>query len=231
MNLIVFLIISTMAVLTNTSSTGSTDDVLHRNQKIKFEPCFVGEASALSVPIPMSETAHSGDPSKSFAAFLRSPDSNRALLGGKIRKLEELSEHGSDVWECVQESVHWFGLTITPSVIIRVDRGGLDSNTVTTSVLSTKTDVIGFFGRSAASVVQRASTNGGTTFRWVEDKASGSYLLDAHFELNIHVDTYVPARIKSIGSKHVTRTSEKKLTEIVQVLCDSYAEWSKGRNH
>mmetsp|Transcript_26363 Transcript_26363/g.54603 ORF Transcript_26363/g.54603 Transcript_26363/m.54603 type:complete len:228 (+) Transcript_26363:94-777(+) len=226
-----------MGASTTTTSTPSKPPANEAFKEAEAKPCFLGSASFSHDAIPMPQSVRNGDATRSFAAFMASPDSDMTLLGagkrgtGVITKLDDIPDEVGEVWESQQESVRWFGLTISPSVICSIEREKLMSDTaVKVKILNTKTGVsgLGIVGKSTASIVERAKTTGTTEFSWEEDPINGVYKLAANFELKIFVRAgYIPSSVKSIGSKFVTDTCKKELKRSVQNVFDAYVEWSK----
>jgi hypothetical protein len=197
------------------------------------EPCFIGKSDAI-IEIPIPSSVANGDISKSFLVFMSSPDSVNVTLGAEkesnLQRYDDgLTNNPGEIWRYTQDSVKWFGLTIVPSITCRIERSGLEDNTISVSVLSAETKLsgLGIVGRSVSAMVNAATTDGEIVMSWEEDTAKGVYHLNAKFQLNIHLhSSYAPSGVQSIGSKFVGRTCSSKLKQNLQKIRDEYISWS-----
>lgn len=190
---------------------------------------FVGRASATASGNAIPSNDDEGD-NKSLSKFLSTNASNTILLGTDNTKLI-----GDAVYECTQGSVAWFGLTLIPIFVNRIDRGtassgSLEEGKVTTSIVEARTEVIGGgLGNALASAMKRSEFEGRTIVSWKEGKSS--YDIEADLELTLTIKLPrilpLPPGFNAIGSKIVERTCKERLKKNVLDIKAAYMEWAK----
>lgn len=190
---------------------------------------FVGKASASARADAIQSYNDEGD-NKSLSEFLSTDASNTILLGTDNTKLI-----GDAVYECAQGSVAWFGLTLIPIFVNRIDRGtagsGSQEGKVTTSIVEARTEVIGGgLGNALASAMKRSEFEGRTIVSWKEGKSSYDIEGDLELTLTIKLPRILPLPpgFNAIGSKIVERTCKERLKKNVLDIKAAYIEWAEA---
>ncbi len=182
---------------------------------------FVGRASASASGGAIQSNDGEGD-DKSLSKFLSTNASNTILLGTDNTKLI-----GDDMYECTQGSVAWFGLTLIPIFVNRIDRGAAE---VTTSIVEARTEVRGGgIGNALASAMKRSEFEGRTIVSWKEEKSSYDFDADLELTLTIKLPRILPLPpgFNAIGSKIVERTCKERLKKNVLDIKAAYIEWAE----
>lgn len=191
---------------------------------------FVGRASAsVSGDTILPEDDDGNE--KSLYKFLSSASSNKVLLGTDNTKLiSSAATAGETSWECVQKSVEWFGMTLTPIFVNRIERGSEEEGKVITSIVEARTDVQGGgLGNALASAMKRSVFEGRTIVTWKE--RDSTYYIEGDLELNLTLKLPrllpLPPGFNAIGSKIVERTCRERLTQNLIDIKDAYTEWAE----
>mmetsp|Transcript_6336 Transcript_6336/g.9851 ORF Transcript_6336/g.9851 Transcript_6336/m.9851 type:complete len:232 (-) Transcript_6336:317-1012(-) len=197
---------------------------------------FVGIASA-SV---RGDTILSNDDEgndKSLSKFLSSDASNRILLGTDDTKL--ISSAGDAIYECYQGGVAWFGLTLIPIFINRIERGATagsfgsqeqEEGRVITSIEEARTDVQGGgLGSALESAMRLSEFDGRTIVTWKEGKSS--YHIEGDLVLNLTIKLPrilpLPPGFNAIGSKIFERICRERLKQNLIDTKAAYIEWAE----
>ena len=190
---------------------------------------FVGKASASASGDAILFNDDEVD-DKSLSKFLSSDASNRILLGTDDTKLI-----GDSIYECRQGSVAWFGLSLIPIFVNRIDRGTAGSGSqedgkVTTSIVEARTEVSGGgLGNVLASAMKRSEFEGRTIVSWKEGKSS--YQIEGDLVLNLTIKLPrilpLPPGFNAIGSKIVERTCKERLKQNLLDIKAAYIEWAE----
>ena len=170
---------------------------------------------------------------KSLSNFLSSDASNKILLGTENIKLISSAAAGDAIYECTQGSVAWFGLTLIPIFINRIDRctsGSQEEGKVTTSIEEARTEVQGGgLGNALASAMKRSVFEGRTIVSWKEGKSS--YHIEGDLVLNLTIKLPrilpLPPGFNAIGSKIVERTCRERLKQNLVDIEAAYIEWAE----
>jgi len=192
---------------------------------------FVGKASS-SVSgdeIPYKDNENDEN-DKSLLKFLSSDASNKVLMGTEnICRLTSTAD-GEETWECTQTSVAWFGMTLVPIFVNKIERGLAEKGEITTTIVEARTEVEGGgIGNALAKAMKRSVFEGRTIYTF---KESGStYDIDGDLELNLTIKLPsllpLPPGFNTIGSKIVERTCRERLKVNIRELRDAYIEWAE----
>ena len=202
---------------------------------------FVGDANA-GLNAAASDSANKADIDTSLSNFLSSDDSNAVLLGMKggsagmsqeVRKLASnptsslLEGNGGEVYECRQNAVDWFGITLQPIFINVIERNS--EGTVTISIIDAQTDVQGGrLGNTLASAMKRSVFEGRIVISWKETDTR-NYTLEGNIKLSLTINLPpflpLPPGFNAIGSKIVNRVCKERLSQNVQDISDAYLQW------
>lgn len=195
---------------------------------------FVGTANAQHFTPPIDSNGEN----KSLTAFLTtSSDSIASLLGTEIsrcRKIEDKEESGmTDVWECRQATVGWFGMKISPVFISQIEKNPAEE-TVIISIIDAMTEVEdgGRFGNTFVSAMKRSKFEGRNIVTWKEDDntADQIYSLEGSLTLTLTINLPpflpMPPGFGTIGSKIVERTCRDRLKLSLQNVSDAYIQWT-----
>ena len=190
---------------------------------------FVGKASS---SVSGDEILYKGDDEndKSLLKFLSSDASNKVLMGTEnICRLTSTAD-GEETWECTQTSVAWFGMTLVPIFVNKIERGSAEKGEITTTIVEARTEVEGGgIGNALAKAMKRSVFEGRTIYSF---KESGStYDIDGDLELNLTIKLPsllpLPPGFNTIGSKIVERTCRERLKVNIKELRDAYIEWAE----
>lgn len=225
---------SVAAFVSPTSRRKSTTSETKTSTSLAGTIRFVGKASAsVSGDAILANDENKGN-GKSLYNFLSSDASNKVLLGTDNTKLISSAAAGGDeVWECIQDSVAWFGLTLIPIFVNRIERGGSGSQEkgkVTTSIEEARTEVQGGgLGNALASAMKRSVFEGRTIVTWKEGKST--YHIEGDLELNLTIKLPrllpLPPGFNAIGSKIVERTCRERLKQNLIDTKAAYIEWAE----
>jgi hypothetical protein len=225
------------AFVTPTSRRISTTFETRTSTSLAGTIRFTGKASAsVSGDVILPNDGNEGN-EKSLYKFLSSDASNKVLLGTDNTKLIASSASGGDeVWECIQDSVAWFGLTLIPIFVNRIERGTAGSGSqeggiVTTSIEEARTEVQGGgLGNALASAMKRSVFEGRTIVTWKEGKSE--YHIEGDLELNLTIKLPrllpLPPGFNAIGSKIVERTCRERLKQNLIDTKAAYMEWAEA---
>lgn len=225
-----FLIATTVAFVSPTSSRRISKAT---STSLKGTIRFVGKAStSVSGDAILSNNDESND--KSLSNFLSSDASNKILLGTDNTKLLSSAAAGDAIYECTQGSVAWFGLTLIPIFINRIDRcnsGSQEEGKVTTSIEEARTEVQGGgLGNALASAMKRSVFEGRTIVSWKEGQSS--YHIEGDLVLNLTIKLPrilpLPPGFNAIGSKIVERTCRERLKQNLVDIEAAYIEWAEA---
>jgi hypothetical protein len=229
---LVLLITSTAAFVTHASrriSTSYETKTSHTKTSTSLAGTirFVGKASA-SVS---GDTILNEGNEKSLYKFLSSDASNKVLLGTDNTKLiSSAADGGDEIWECTQGSVGWFGLTLIPIFVQRIERGSTEGK-VTTSIEEARTEVQGGsgLGNALSSAMKRSEFEGRTIVTWKE--GGSTYHMGGDLELNLTIKLPrllpLPPGFNAIGSKIVERTCGERLKQNLIDTKAAYIEWAE----
>ena len=189
---------------------------------------FVGKATS---SISGDEILYKDDENdKSLLKFLSSDASNKVLMGTEnICRLTSTAD-GEETWECTQTSVAWFGMTLVPIFVNKIERGLAEKGEITTTIVEARTEVEGGgIGNALAKAMKRSVFEGRTIYSF---KESGStYDIDGDLELNLTIKLPsllpLPPGFNTIGSKIVERTCRERLKVNIRELRDAYIEWAE----
>eukprot|EP00984_Skeletonema_dohrnii_P014231 scaffold5959_cov88-Skeletonema_dohrnii-CCMP3373.AAC.3 len=225
---LVLLITSTAAFVTPTSSRRiSATCETKTSTALAGTIRFVGKASAnVSGDAILFNDDEGND--KSLSKFLSTDASNRILLGTDDTKLISSAEDA--IYECYQGSVAWFGLTLIPIFVNRIERG--TEGKVTTSIEEARTEVKGgggLGGNALASAMKRSEFEGRTIVTWKEGESS--YHIEGDLVLNLTIKLPrilpLPPGFNAIGSKIVERTCRERLKQNMIDTKNAYIEWAE----
>mmetsp|Transcript_14655 Transcript_14655/g.24914 ORF Transcript_14655/g.24914 Transcript_14655/m.24914 type:complete len:243 (+) Transcript_14655:97-825(+) len=226
---LVFLITSTAAFVTPASSSRiSATCETKTSTSLAGTIRFVGKASAnVSGDAILFNDDDEND--KSLSKFLSSDASNRILLGTDDTKL--ISSAGDAIYECYQGGVAWFGLTLIPIFVNRIERG--TEGKVTTSIEEARTEIEGgggLGGNALASAMKRSEFEGRTIVTWKEGESS--YHIEGDLVLNLTIKLPrilpLPPGFNAIGSKIVERTCRERLKQNMIDTKNAYIEWAEA---
>jgi len=203
---------------------------------------FVGTARAfLDIPSIITIDEDKGD--KSLSTFLASSASDSALLG-KDRQLMNGNQSSADsgaLWECKQASVQWFGMSLIPIFINRIEKNPSRSNVII-SIIDARTEVeqagrLGI-GNTLASTMERSEFEGSNAVSWVKNESASddnvndnaiSYALEGNLDLTLTINLPrflpLPPGFNKIGSKIVARTCRERLRQNLGEISDAYSDW------
>jgi hypothetical protein len=198
---------------------------------------FSAQANAV-LRIPTSVT----DEDKSLSKFLSTPASDAVLLGSKgtstCSRIDTATGGGGELWECRQESVRWFGMSLIPIFVNQIDKTP-DQNTIVVSIIDAKTEVEqgGGLGNTLASAMRRCKFEGRNAITWKEQhdgsNAAGggcSYDLAGNLILTLIINLPpflpLPPGFNSIGSKIVQRTCTERLNALLGEVVNAYLLWT-----
>jgi hypothetical protein len=192
---------------------------------------FVGKASTSVSGESILPNNDEGDDTKSLSSFLSSDASNKILLGTDNTKLISSPAAGDAIYECTQGSVAWFGLTLIPLFINRINRCDASSGSVTTSIEEARTEVQGGgLGNALASAMKRSIFEGRTIVSWKESKSS--YHIEGDLVLNLTIKLPrilpLPPGFNAIASKIVERTCRERLKQNLVDIRAAYIEWAES---
>mmetsp|Transcript_30102 Transcript_30102/g.51216 ORF Transcript_30102/g.51216 Transcript_30102/m.51216 type:complete len:224 (-) Transcript_30102:105-776(-) len=189
---------------------------------------FVGIANASVRGDVILSNDDEGNDKKSLSKFLSSDASNRILLGTDDTKL--ISSAGDAIYECYQGGVAWFGLTLIPIFVNRIERG--TEGKVTTSIEEARTEIEGgggLGGNALASAMKRSEFEGRTIVTWKEGESS--YHIEGDLVLNLTIKLPrilpLPPGFNAIGSKIVERTCRERLKQNMIDTKNAYIEWAE----
>ena len=196
---------------------------------------FVGIASA-SVRGDAIPSNHDEGNEKSLSKFLSSDESNKILLG--TEKFSSASTAAGDViYECIQGSVAWFGLTLIPIFINRIERGATagsfgsqEEGRVITLIEEARTDVQGGgLGSALESAMKLSEFDGRTIVTWKEGKSS--YHIEGDLVLNLTIKLPrilpLPPGFNAIGSKIFERICRERLQQNLLDTKAAYIQWAE----
>lgn len=203
---------------------------------------FSGTANA-KIDTPEIVTNTDEDEDKSLSKFLTSSASDAVLLGTKkgakgvsqCTKMNDNQTIQGDLWECKQNSIAWFGLTITPIFTNRIEKSEADRNVVI-SIIDAQTEVSegSRLGNTLASAMKRSKFAGRNVISWKEggnnNSGSRSHTLegDLNLTLTINLPPFLPLPpgFNTIGSKIVERTCRDRLRQNLSDISDAYLVWA-----
>lgn len=191
---------------------------------------FVGKASSSVSGDETYKGEDDDENDKSLLKFLSSDASNKVLMGTEnICRLTSTAD-GEETWECTQTSVAWFGMTLVPIFVNKIERGSAEKGEITTTIVEARTEVEGGgIGNALAKAMKRSVFEGRTIYSF---KESGStYDIDGDLELNLTIKLPsllpLPPGFNTIGSKIVERTCRERLKVNIRELRDAYIEWAE----
>ena len=191
---------------------------------------FVGKASSSISGDDILYKDDGDENDKSLLKFLSSDASNKVLMGTEnICRLTSTAD-GEETWECTQTSVAWFGMTLVPIFVNKIERGSAEKGEITTTIVEARTEVEGGgIGNALAKAMKRSVFEGRTIYSF---KESGStYDIDGDLELNLTIKLPsllpLPPGFNTIGSKIVERTCRERLKINIRDLRDAYIEWAE----
>ena len=198
---------------------------------------FVGIASASVRGDAILSNDDEGN-DKSLSKFLSSDESNKILLG--TDNFSSASTAAGDViYECIQGSVAWFGLTLIPIFINRIERGATagsfgsqeqEEGRVITSIEEARTDVQGGgLGSALESAMKLSEFDGRTIVTWKEGKSS--YHIEGDLVLNLTIKLPrilpLPPGFNAIGSKIFERICRERLQQNLLDTKAAYIQWAE----
>ena len=191
---------------------------------------FVGKASSSDSGDEILYKDDDDETDQSLLKFLSSDASNKVLMGTEnICRLTSTAD-GEETWECTQTSVAWFGMTLVPIFVNKIERGLAEKGKITTTIVEARTEVErGGIGNALAKAMKRSVFEGRTIYSF---KESGStYDIDGDLELNLTIKLPsllpLPPGFNTIGSKIVERTCRERLKVNIRELRDAYIEWAE----
>lgn len=207
---------------------------------------FVGNANARLDTPPIIITGDQ-DEDRSFSKFLASSASDPILLGAKkdakgaISQCERIDsgddESAGELWECKQASVGWFGMTLVPIFVNRIEKN-LPRGDLVISIIDAKTEVQsgGRVGNTLASAMKRSQFEGRNAIAWKKrndgstDDGPQSYALDGNLKLTLTITLPpflpIPPGFNTIGSKIVERTCKERLQQNLSDISNAYLIWA-----
>ena len=196
---------------------------------------FAGNANASydtpSLVIQASQ-GNNEDGDKSLPKFLTTPASDSVLLGTETSTRIEDDGTNGELWECRQASIGWFGMTLSPIFINRIERNPSSDNVVV-SIIDARTEVTkgGRFGNTLASAMQRSKFEGRNAISWnVIDGDTSSYTLEGSLKLTLTINLPpflpLPPGFNTIGGKIVQRVCKERLKQNLREISDAYMVWT-----
>mmetsp|Transcript_13251 Transcript_13251/g.19848 ORF Transcript_13251/g.19848 Transcript_13251/m.19848 type:complete len:232 (+) Transcript_13251:145-840(+) len=196
---------------------------------------FVGIASASVRGDAIPSNVDEGN-DKSLSKFLSSDESNKILLG--TDNFSSASTAAGDViYECIQGSIAWFGLTLIPIFINRIERGitagsfgSQEEGRVITSIEEAGTDVQGGgLGSALESAMKLSEFDGRTIVTWKE--GNSSYHIEGDLVLNLTIKLPrilpLPPGFNAIGSKIFERICRERLQQNLLDTKAAYIQWAE----
>mmetsp|Transcript_25445 Transcript_25445/g.61169 ORF Transcript_25445/g.61169 Transcript_25445/m.61169 type:complete len:254 (+) Transcript_25445:70-831(+) len=207
---------------------------------------FVGNASARLETPPVTATGDRDD-DRTLSKFIASSASNPVLLGAKedskgaISQCERIDsdddESAGELWECKQAGVGWFGMTIVPIFVNRIEKN-LPGGDLVISIIDAKTEVQsgGRVGNTLASAMKRSKFEGRNAVAWKEQNdgstndGAQSYVLNGDLKLTLTITLPpflpIPPGFNTIGSKIVERTCKERLQQNLRDISNAYLIWA-----
>lgn len=180
---------------------------------------FNGESSSnLIVSLPAGAS-----PSRSLPEWLKRSDSDAHLLGAK-----EFEPRSDGLWDCIQPTIGWFGLKLSPVFTNQLDRS---HQRAVVTIVDARTDIIsGRIAGSVISTVMEKATFVGRNAVSCKDHDEGVWTLSSDFSLTLQVPfpplVLLPPGFNTIGSRIVSSTCEKRVTENLEGLREAYLAWA-----
>jgi len=204
---------------------------------------FVGDANARFDTPPIALIDEDDDLETSLTDFFAASASDPVLLGTKenakgISQCSRMGEEGEkgQLWECRQASVGWFGMTLQPVFVNRIQKDP-DNGKVVITIEDARTEVDsgGRLGNTLASAMRRSKFEGRTAISWKDKSSIGEqcYALEGSLKLTLSINLPpflpLPPGFNSIGSRIVERTCRERLKQNLSDISDAYLQWVAER--
>ena len=173
------------------------------------------------------------DEGKSLSKFFASSASDPVLCGGEVNTIiEEEDDENGVLWECRQAGVGWFGLTVLPIFMNRIEK---NPDSVVVSLVDSTTEVQGGgrrrLGNTLASAMKLSKFEGRNAITWEENTGDAqSYTLDGSLKLTVTIELPpllpLPPGFNKIGSMIVQSTCKGRLRQNLSEISDSYLHWA-----
>eukprot|EP00980_Cylindrotheca_fusiformis_P004248 scaffold918_cov126-Cylindrotheca_fusiformis.AAC.27 len=184
-------------------------------------------ASVLSFAGDTCATLELNAPLESVQEFLQSSHSDRYLLGTDVYTKRE-----DGLWDCHQPVIEFFGLSLRPVFVHRLDRES--PSQVSINIVDARTDIVknpeSRTNKAAASILEASSFVGEGVVSAKPGATSGACELSVDLSLTLHIPLprfmLIPPGFNSIGSAIVRRAGKSRTKELLKSLQRAYdKEW------